>query len=292
MSKFSAGSRGRNVIDLKKAASERAKEREAPRVSKGSRPARLKTRRRNKRIVTTLACLLGGVALVGAVGAASHLQQLAIADVSVTGVQQLSSESLTGKVEEQLDQTGFHLFSRKNMFLYPKSAIESDLTAQFPRIKEVSVARESLLAAALVVAVEERKPYATWCSASCYVFDSHGFVFAEKTETPEKAYVFYGGLLPTDPIGQTFLQGRLPMMVSFLDSLASAGFPAESLAVDNEKDFTVTLSSGQKIHASFDVPPADIIRNLTTALEAEGMKGKFESLEYIDLRFGNRVYYK
>lgn len=286
-------SRGRNVIDLKKAASERAKGREALRAPQGSRPARLKTRRRNKRIVTTLACLLGGVALVGAVGAASHLQHLAIADVSVTGVQQLSVESLTGTVQEQLDQTGFRLFSRKNMFLYPKSAIESDLTAQFPRIKKVSVARESLLAAALIVAVEERKPYATWCSASCYVFDSHGFVFAEMTETPEKHYVFYGGLIAgEDVVGQTFLEGRLADVVAFLDSLAAAGYEPQGFTVDSEKDFTVTLAKGQKILASFEIPAGDILRNLATALEAEDLKEKFDSLEYIDLRFGNRVYYK
>jgi len=242
--------------------------------------------------MASLACLLGGVALVGAVGAASHVQQLAINDVSVTGVQLLSHESLTGKVKERLEETGFRLFSRKNMFLYPKSAIESDLAAEFPRIKKVSVARESLLASALVVMVEERKPYATWCNASCYVFDSRGFVFAEKTETPEKAYVFYGGLLPSDPVGQTFLEGRLPEMISLLDTLGAAGFPAESLTVGSEKDFTIALSSGQKIHASFDMPAGDIVRNLTTALEAEGLEGKFKSLEYIDLRFGNRVYYK
>jgi hypothetical protein len=277
---------------LKKAASQRSKEREAPR-STVARPARLKTRRRQKRIVTTLACLLGAVALFGALGAATHLQQLAVSGVSVAGAERLPADSLVSAVQGTLEESGFRLFSRKNVLLYPKSAIESELAADFPRIKEVTVARESLLASALVVTVEERKPYATWCAASCYVFDARGFIFAEKAETPEKSYVFYGGLRAgEDPISQTFLEGRLTDVVAFLDALGTAGFPAESFAVESEKDFTVQLGSGQRILASFDMPYDGIIRNLTTALEDQALKEKFGSLEYLDLRFGNKVYYK
>lgn len=203
------------------------------------------------------------------------------------------ADSLTSAVQEGLDQTGFRLFSRKNIFLYPKSAIESGLSEEFPRIKEVTVARESLLASALLVTVEERKPYATWCASSCYVFDVRGFIFAEKTETPEKQYVFYGGLIAgEDVIGQTLLEGRLADVIAFLDSLATAGYEPQGFTIDSEKDFTVSLAKEQKILASFEMPASDILRNLTTALEAEGLKEKFESLEYIDLRFGNRVYYK
>lgn len=286
-------SRGRNVIDLKKATPHRAKEREVPRSS-AARPARLKTRRRHKRIITVVACLLGGVGVVGALGGVSHLQQLAVADVSVQGVQQLSVESLAQSVKDDLNQSKFHLFSQKNIFLYPKSKIESELSVDFPRIKNVSVARESLFAAALLVTVQERAPYATWCrGSSCYVFDSRGFIFADKSEVPEKSYVFYGGLLPdAEPIGQTFLQGRLPETISFLDALGAVGYAVQGFSVDSEKDFTVMLSSGQKLLASFDIPPDQLLRNLTTTLESESLQGKFETLEYIDLRFGNKVYYK
>lgn len=286
-------SRSRNVIDLKKGATPRVKEREAPRSST-IRPARLKTRRRQQRIVNTLACLLGAVGVVGALGAVSHLHQLAVADVSVTGAKLLSVESVVAAVKDDLNVPGFHLFSRKNILLYPKRSIESGLSTDFPRIKEVSVARESLLASAVVVTVEERAPYATWCKGdACYVFDSSGFIFAEKTETPEKSYVFYGGLLPdTSPVGQTFLEGRLSNVIALLDSLGAVGYAAQGFSVDSEKDFTVVLSGGQKLYASFDISTEQLLRNLTTTLEAEALKDKFETLEYIDLRFGNKVYYK
>lgn len=286
-------SRSRNVIDLKKATPQRAKTREAPRSS-AQRPQRLRTRRRNKRIVTSIACILASAGIVGALGAASHLQQLAIADVSVSGAQQLSSESLSSAVKDGLEKTGFRLFSRKNMFLYPKSTIESELSADFPRIKEVNVARESFLATALLVTVEERAPYAMWCNGTtCYALDSRGFIFAEKTDEPEKKYVFRGGLVSgEDTIGQTFLEGRLPGVIALLDALAAAGYVPASLTVESEKDFTVTLETGQELLASFDSSAEELVRNLTTTLESESLQGKFELLKYIDLRFGNRVYYQ
>lgn len=256
-------------------------------------------------------CIMCVAGLVGSVGAASHLEKFAIKDISITGVQKLSPDTLTATVSEALNKSDFWFFSRKNMFLYPRAAIASKLASQFPRIKDVSVTRASLLAQAVVVTVQERKAFATWClpavgatqagsgDEKCYVMDSDGFIYAESGppieagESPSSAYVFRGGLIPNiDIIGQTFLRGRIQGMVQFLGDLEKAGFKAHGIIVDSEKDFTVRLESGTDLLASFDAPPSDSIRNVQTALEAEGLREKMETLEYIDLRFGNRVYYK
>lgn len=297
-------SRGRNIIDLKKGTPARTKVREAPRAQGKVRPVRLKTRRRNQRIYTSALCLLAGIGMIGILGAATHIQQLAVGEVKVHGAQQLAPESLTQTVKNRLTSTGFELFSRKNIFLYPKRTIEADLAQEFPRIKTVSIARESLLASAIVVAVEERAPYASWCpgeiattsyggGSSCFVLDSRGFIFAEKTESPELGYTFEGGLAGNKaPIGQVFLEGRLHGVIALLQSLEKNGFPPSTFTVTSEKDFAITLMSGQQLLGSFEQSNDDFLRNLMTTLEAEGMQGKFESLQYIDLRFGNRVYYK
>ncbi len=306
MSKFSAGSPHRNVLDIKRAASSRAKA-QRQMTPLLQRPVRLKTRRRRKQILMFCICILCAAGVVGGLGAASHYEKFAIKDVSVTGADRIAPESLTAAVHSALQETGFHLFSRTNMFLYPKSLIESDLSKEFPRIKAVSVARQSLLASAVVVSVKERDAFALWCpstiaaashgagdsSEKCFVMDAGGFIYADAGDSPSTAYIFHGGLLPnTETIGQTFLRGRMQDALSLLDALAKAGFKPQGLSVDSEKDFSVRLDGGPLILASFDMRIDDIIRNLQTALDADGMKDKFVSLEYIDLRFGNRVYYK
>lgn len=244
--------------------------------------------------MTSVYCVLAAIGLIGIFGAATHIEQLAVSDVSVSGVQQLAPESLAHSVQTHLSSDNFELFSRKNIFLYPKHAIEAGLSQEFPRIKTVEVARQSLLASALVVTVEERAPYATWCKDSaCFVFDSRGFIFAEKTETPEREYVFYGGLVATkSAIGQVFLEGRLHGVITLMDALKNAGYPPQSFTVSSETDFAITLASGQQLLGSFVQTNDEFLRNLTTTLESESLQGKFETLQYIDLRFGNRVYYK
>ena len=123
--------------------------------------------------------------------------------------------------------------------------------------------------------------------------DEAGYLFAPAGGTPQIPYIFRGGLRPqTDILGQIFLRGRLPSMLSLMEKLEAAGFHIGGLAVDSEHDFTVTLLSGQRLFMSFDLKTDDVMRNLETALQAESLRTKLSELEYIDLRFGNRVYYK
>ena len=96
----------------------------------------------------------------------------------------------------------------------------------------------------------------------------------------------------TDVIGQTLLRGRLQEIIALLDSLATTNYKPEGITVDSEKDFSIVLADGPLLLVSFEMSAGDIIRNLQTALEADGVKVKFTTLHYIDLRFGNRVYYK
>lgn len=260
------------------------------------RPPRLRARRRNRRIILAGISLLCAIGAVGGLAAASHLEQFAIADISVRGTTHLNPESLAASVSATIRDGTFRLFSRENMFLYPRSTIVERLESEFPRIKDVSVARESFLAQAVVVSVVEREPFAQWCSRddACFVMDESGFIYAEAGEGSAKThYVFRGGLaFGRNVIGQTFLRGRIRDMVAFLDELNRAGFAANGITVDSEKDFTVVLAKGPALLVSFGVDSNTVLRNLETALEADSLRGRFEELSYIDLRFGNRVYYK
>lgn len=311
----------KNLLDIRKKAAKRsdAAKRPLP-LQLGSKPMRLKTRRRRQRIFVFCICILCAAGIVGGLGAASHLEKFAIKSVLVNGAQALASDVLVAAATATLADHGFSLFSRKNMFLYPRAAIETTLAADFPRIKDVSVARQSLLAQAVVVTISEREPFALWCPSEigkpshgvgtidtrCFVMDRDGFIYApfegeaslmgfatSSGSAIVSLYVFHGGLLPnTNIIGQTFLRGRLQGIIQLLNGLSKAGFDAKGISVDSEKDFEVMLENGPKLLASFEMAPSDIIRNLQTALDADSLKARFDTLQYIDLRFGNRVYYK
>lgn len=290
------------IIDLKKSAARRAEAAwEAPSAPKPSqfpkltKPQRLRVRRRKMRLVMFSICLLCGVGLIGGLGLVSHAERLVINDVKVNGAQQLSANALMAAVQSGLSDNIFAIFAKANIFLYPKKAIEDDLATEFPRIKDVNLSRPGLMAQAIIVTVQERQPYAKWCQDdACYFLDTGGFIFAEAdASAPITSYVFRRGLIPRqDPIGQTFLRGRLASIVHFLELLTAAGYKPEGIQVLNDKDFSVPLTDGPTLMVPFDVEGEKIVHDLQLALDAESVRGREGELQYVDLRFGNRVYYK
>ncbi|MFZ2887292.1 MAG: hypothetical protein WA021_05740 [Minisyncoccia bacterium] len=291
-------SQRKKVHDIKRAPSraKAQKEMEPLFSEKSARPQlRLRTRRRRQKMLVVSAAFFTAFAILGSLAGASHLQSMAIRDISVSGAEKISPDSLVAFVGAGLRNEGFQLFSRENMFIYPRREIESTLSTEFPRIKDVSLSRPSMLAQAVVVAVEERDAYATWCSGNtCYLFDSAGFIFAEAAgENTAVPYIFEGGLANDyAPIGQWFLRGRIIEAVALLDMLGKAGFSPERFIIDTEKDFSVRLKNGPILLLSFETDHDTIMRNLDTALETDSLRDRLSELEYIDLRFGNRVYYK
>lgn len=121
-------------------------------------------------------------------------------------------------------------------------------------------------------------------------------------------YVFEGGLgigtstdatssadwsaTSTSPIGQTFVGAHMPAIVALLQMLGQAGFTPTGATVENAQDFWVPLTQGFYIKASFGEDPGSIVSNLQLVLSSDALAGKESQLQYVDLRFGDRVYYK
>ena len=124
--------------------------------------------------------------------------------------------------------------------------------------------------------------------------DNGGFIFAPSaTSSPAGGIVFTGPLATsTAPIGQTFLQGHFEGITALLSRLTEEGIMPAGVSVENEQDFAVSLAGGFVIRASFTADADALVRNLQTVLSSDTFLGKKDEIEYIDLRFGNRVYYK
>jgi len=253
---------------------------------------RLAARRRRARLIGAALSICITAAAVGGLALVSHHDRFAIRDVSVRGAAALPAGDLQAAFDESLDG-GFQLFSHRNIFLYPRQHITQELLRRFPRLESVTLSRESLLAQAVVLSVHEREARHSWCDAAgmCFLLDENGFVFAPRN-TEAMSYRFQGGLIAEEPVGQTFLRGRLADVVALLDALKAAGFAATGARVENESDMTIPLEKGFYLKASFKTEPYKMVKNLELALSAEALRDKTAALEYVDLRFGNRVYYR
>ncbi|MDZ4227379.1 MAG: hypothetical protein U1D26_02765, partial [Patescibacteria group bacterium] len=87
---------------------------------------------------------------------------------------------------------------------------------------------------------------------------------------------------------------HLPGIITLLRLLGQSGFTPSNVAVENDRDFTVLLSDGQGfyIKASFGQDAGGLTHDLELVLDSDVLRDRNDDIEYIDLRFGDRVYYK
>ena len=262
------------------------------------RKAPLRVRRRKIRALIALAVILLVAAIVYGVSWASYLPQFSIQTISVVGADQVPAALISDYAQTLLDDGSHHLLSRDNIFTYPRAVIEKDIVGYFPRIASANVSRASLLATAITVTVQERQQFALWCSddgLQCYSMDQGGFIFAQSpvVSASSSEYVFHGAIsTSTDPIGQSFVPAHLPGLVALLQLLGQAGFTPLGVTAQSDQDFSIPLSQGFMLKASFGEDGDTLTKNLQLILSSDALSGKADQLEYIDLRFGDRVYYK
>ncbi len=304
--------RSGKIIDLRKRAS--ARQRVLPRISRVpedyKRPAPLRARRRKMRATAALIMFLFVAVLALGIIWASYLPQLTIRSIEVVGAKQVPSERIGQYVDTILDNGSRQVFSRRNIFVYPRASLEKAVQGYFPRIRLAKISRSALFATAVIVHVEEREPYALWCApvqvhetqegeeaAQCYTLDIGGFIFAEHSPQddapPEMPYIFLGGISSSDnPIGQRFAPAHLASLIVLLDLAGQAGFLPLEVSIEDERDFFITFGEGFMLKVSFGQDANTLMKNLQLVLSSETLKGKEKKLQYIDLRFDNRVYYK
>ena len=261
-------------------------------------PLRARRRRRNALIALAVLMLIAG-AVYGA-SLLSYLPRYTIQSISIEGAREVPEELIRRYTEALLDDGSYTIFSRKNIFLYSRADIEKGIESFFPRIKSAHIVSRSMLGTDLHIVVEEREPYALWClveGGACYLMDKDGFIFSVMaSSTPGERttqYIFGGSISSsTNPIGQKFIPAHLPALLSLLEILGQAGFEPKGAAIDSEQDFFVPLREGFTLKASFGQDTNTLTKNLELVLSSDALRGKEKSIEYIDLRFGNRVYYK
>lgn len=254
---------------------------------------RLAERRRRARNTGVLLTLFLLIVAAGGVAALSHHSRLTIRSIAISGVERLEPAAVQRATDAVLHDGAFHILARDSMFLYPRREMEAALLREFPRIASLSIARESFLSQTLRVSVVERKSFALWCSVECFLMDDGGFIFARAEGQPARSYIFSGGLNEgRASVGQTFLYGRLNDSLRLLELLGQAGFEPRGLSVESEQDLSVPMNEGFTMLATFDEDAETLVRRLTLALASDVLRGREAEVEYVDLRFGNKLYYK
>jgi len=161
--------------------------------------------------------------------------------------------------------------------------------AAFPQFARVDISREGL--SQLRVEITPRIPVALWCAEGkeCAYLDEESVVFAEALPGSERLYYQLSG--------ETIDSQRLKALLSFFGQLENQGLVPLQANFTETGSVVVTLRSGARLFIQESEGYDTALKRLEVLLGESGLiprQGTTQelNLDYIDLRYGNKVYFK
>ena len=245
----------------------------------------------------------------------TNLTVFKISDVRISGTRVINASELSQTIQQGLSGRRFLFFPRRNAWLYPEMEIREQIAKKFINADKLSFSLSSNFDhPVLSLEVKERIPAIRWCRegapTECYLSDGQGLIFASAPEFSPHVFFTIIQSLAANPLGTKPLV--LDKLAQLLDSRRDlemslprnifGGFviyQLESLGV-NDYSFTVgnifNTEDKFKILVNSDGDLGIAARNALTALSSpalvEELTKNNRSLEYLDLRFAPKVFYK
>ncbi len=262
---------------------------------------------RRKRFFLKMALFAGVFLFLSAgVSALFYVPKFRVQNVSVRGNAVLSGNEIAAEVSDALNGRYYGIFPRGNILLVPKEEIISRLLSAFPRIKKVSLDRD--FPDSLIVNITERKPAALFCGeepeepaspptspspggnqsepeGGCSFIGEDGAVFEKAADFSGSVYVKFYGKKNTKKV--PFFE----KLARFAAAASGEGADISKVVFGKDALREFYSSEGWRVLLNEGDDFEKAAANLKLALE-EQIKEKRKNLDYIDLRFGKKVYYK
>lgn len=218
-----------------------------------------------------------------------------IKKIEVSGNQIISEEEIQDSLHNFLFKR-FLFFNRNNFFLAAKNKLTSALIQDFPRILSIDITK-NIVKRTINLKIVERKEIGIFCRETCYYIDIEGVVFEEAPQTSGTLILVINDLsknivrLGERVIEKEFMFGLLDMRNCLIDrfNLVAVDFvieaaPSQDLKTNTHEGWYILFDRSQDFKNQ--------LQSLALVLENKITDQERQTLEYIDLRIDNRVYYK
>jgi len=265
-----------------------------------------KTDRGGRRIFSKILIAFFVLAFTGVTAYVIFLSPfLLVTKISISGNQELSANAVGSAVSSEISGKYLNTLAKNNIALISKEKITNALKKDFKRVEEVEITK--IFPDALKIKIKERESTAIFCSREqCFVVDSAGLPYARADFAANELDESKLLILNDDgnkeiKLGENFIDGEY---VKYL--LAVRAELKSELGLEIDKNFhtprlisgdiRVKTSEGWMIYFDKGVPIQKEISTLKLVLEKidkeANEKSQRSKLEYIDLRTGNKVFYK
>lgn len=241
--------------------------------------------------------------------------KVALKEVEISGNEVLEETKIREIIDRELNGKYLFLIPKKNLFFYPEKKITENLLEKFKRIKNISVSLYNT--STLKIDLKEREEKYVWCgntlpeslykdASSCYFMDESGYVFDEAPYFLGNLYLrFYGGNFIEEgenPVGKNYPDENFLKLIFLSNEFSYLNIKVSAFFEDTNKEVSAVLSNyskerkGTKILFLMSDKARSIAENLRSVMFSKAFESEYRDkkndLLYIDLRYGNKVYYK
>lgn len=223
----------------------------------------------------------------------TRVNAFTISKVSVSGGETIPHSQVENVVRGKLEGSYMKIVPRAFAFTYPHEEIERAVR-EVGRIKNVTIVRSG--GSELVVEFDEYVPHALWCkdnqSEGCFFLDDAGYSFSPAPTLVGGSFLRFIsiGKDPSDHV-QAFPEAEYRTIHELTRLFAEAKWFVSKAEVDAAGDAFLTIVDGGEFKVSLKQPANETVSNLLTVLGSENFAHiKPGNFEYVDLRFGSKVF--
>lgn len=221
--------------------------------------------------------------------------------VDIIGLNELPRPEIESVINEVYGGKYLGILPKNGFFLFPSRKMEDVLKDKFRKIKNVNI--EKTFPNSVSVEIAERKSLLVWCSGGpCYLIDENGLAYmGADFSSPD---IVQNHLIKVvDTSAKPVAMGASLFSKEYIDFLLKAvvELPQKSgIELGEECDTPSRLagemnfysSDGVRISLSTELPLEQTLKNLEIFMHKQLSEEERKTIEYLDLRFENRVFYK
>ncbi len=227
-----------------------------------------------------------------------YIPEFKIKEIEIKGVSEPNKEKLKGDFLKVLQEKYLGLFPYNNIFIFPEKKLKAEMLEIYPDIKSMDF--KNFFPEKILITAEERDLFAVWCfkEEDCFFLDKEGFVF-------KKSPFFYGSLFlkffdersasSSGDIAkgrQLLSKNDFKNLISFNEFVVLEGITIIKIFVKDDGVYDLETNSGWHIIINNDNGAWETFQNLKIMMDSLVKENHIDKIDYIDLRFGNKIFYK